>query len=130
MMGYLSISSKRDSDANVLESRVTISDADIDRITKAYAGIYFPNGIEDAPGMSRQPTGQEVFDAVANGLLDGILANTVNAEKAEAIAKAHHDIAPISVNNPAQDTRRRAFGAAHDANRDGQKHMTVADEAV
>ncbi len=150
-MGYFEISSKRDSDAAPLESRVTIADKDIDRISVAYAQLYFPNGVlvsEAVPGtpevpavpptdaipevpptydeegnmidpgspevpatpgtpgvpavpaqpaVYRPPTGQEVFDAVANGLLSGILANTINQEKATAAKDAQDAVPPIPV---------------------------------
>ena len=105
-MGYFEISSKRDSDAEPLESRVTIADKDIDRITVAYAQLYFPNGVQEGgdptadppiPPDVRPPTGQEVFDAVANGLLSGILANTINQEKANAAKTAQEEVPPINV---------------------------------
>ena len=150
-MGYFEISSKRDTDPDALSSRVLIADKDIDRITVAYAHLYFPNGVlvseavpgtpevpavppTDAipevpptydeegnmidpgspevpatPGMPgvpavpakpavyRPPTGQEVFDAVASGLLSGILANTINQEKATAAKDAQDAVPPIPV---------------------------------
>lgn len=138
-MGYFEISSKRDSDPTALSSRVLIADKDIDRITVAYAHLYFPNGVlvsEAVPGVPevpaipatdevldeegnvitpanpgspgvpaapaqpavyRPPTGQEVFDAVANGLLQGILANTINQEKATAAKDAQDHVPPIPV---------------------------------
>lgn len=149
-MGYFAIESKRDIDADPLESRVLIADADIDRVTIAYAQLYFPNGVlvpgtpgvpgspgqdaipyqpavpptldadgnvidpgqpevlaQDAipavdevpavPDSYRPPTGQEVFDAIANGLLQGILANTINQEKATAAKEAQDAIPPIPV---------------------------------
>lgn len=138
-MGYFAISSKRDTDAEPLESRVLIADADIDRITIAYAQLYFPNGVleqefvpgtpevpavpptdavldeegnvvtpanpgspaipavPEIPEVRRPPTGQEVFDAVANGLLQGILANTINVEKTNAAQKAQDEVPPIPV---------------------------------
>lgn len=105
-MGFFAISSKRDSDAVALESRVLIADKDIDRITIAYAQLYFPNGVQEGgdptadppiPPDVRPPTGQEVFDAVANGLLQGILANTINQEKATAAKDAQDQIPPIPV---------------------------------
>jgi len=138
-MGYFSIASKRDSDAAPLESRVLIADADIDRITVAYAQLYFPNGVVEqeyvpgvpevpaippvdavldeegnvitpavpgvpgvpavpaVPEVRRPPTGQEVFDAVANGLLQGILANTINQEKSTAAKDAQDKVPPIPV---------------------------------
>jgi len=173
-MGYFAIASKRDSDPAPLESRVTIADKDIDRISVAYAQLYFPNGVlvpgtpevpeipavpavpyqpaipaqdaipyqpavpptyddlgneidpgqpevlaqdavpetpevlaqDEIPGVPgipavpdsvRPPTGQEVFDAVANGLLQGILANTINQEKATAAKDAQDNVPPIPV---------------------------------
>ena len=138
-MGYFEISSKRDADAAPLSSRVLIADADINRITVAYAQLYFPNGVlvseavpgtpevpaitatdevldeegnvitpaspgspgipavPDQPEVRRPPTGQEVFDAVANGLLSGILANTINQEKANAAKTAQEEVPPINV---------------------------------
>lgn len=149
-MGFFSIASKRDTDAAPLESRVSLADADIDRITVAYAKIYFPNGVlvpgtpgvagqpgqdaiphqpavpptydadgnmtdpgqpevqaQDAvpavaevpgvPDSYRPPTGQEVFDAVANGLLEGLLANTINVERVEAAKVAQDSVPPIVV---------------------------------
>lgn len=139
-MGYFGIGSKRDIDAAPLESRATISDADIDRITVAYAKLYFPDGIvvqeyvpavpevpavpptdevldeegnvvtlanpgfpgvpavPEVPEVRRPPTGQEVFDAVANGLLNGILANVISVEKTEAAKAAQDNVPPIVVN--------------------------------
>jgi len=125
-MGYFEISSKRDIDAEPLASRVLIADADINRITVGYAQLYFPNGVlvpgtpavpevpavmdEDGnvvtpavpeipavPDSYRPPTGQEVFEAVANGLLQGVLANTINVEKANAAKQAQDDVPPIVV---------------------------------
>ena len=131
-MGYFEISSKRDTDPAALSSRVLIADKDIDRISVAYAQLYFPNGVlvpgtPGVPGVPatdevldeegnvitpanpgspevpavpdsyRPPTGQEVFDAVANGLLSGILANTINQEKANAAKTAQEEVPPIPV---------------------------------
>lgn len=155
-MGTFSLSSKRDIDADALTATVQIADADIDRITIAYAQLYFPNGVpvpevpeipgtpeipevpaRDAvpavpptfdadgnmtdpgspeipavayqpgvpavpgvpgiPASVRPPTGQEVFDALAKGLLDGILANTINVEKANAAKQAQENVPPIVV---------------------------------
>jgi len=131
-MGYFEISSKRDTDPAALSSRVLIADKDIDRISVAYAQLYFPNGVlvpgtPGVPGVPatdevldeegnvitpanpgspevpavpdsyRPPTGQEVFDAVANGLLSGILANTINQEKATAAKDAQDAVPPIPV---------------------------------
>ena len=105
-MGYFEISSKRGIDKDPLSSRVLIADSDIDRITIAYAQLYFPNGVQEGgdptadppiPPDVRPPTGQEVFDAVANGLLQGILANTINVEKTNAAKQAQDDIPPIPV---------------------------------
>lgn len=125
-MGYFAIASKRDSDPAPLESRVLIADADIDRISVAYAQLYFPNGIPvpevpgtpevpatydeegneltpavpavpGTPASVRPPTGQEVFDAVANGLLQGILANTISVEKSNAAKEAQDHVPPIPV---------------------------------
>ena len=150
-MGYFEIASKRDTDPDALSSRVLIADKDIDRISVAYAQLYFPNGVlvsEAVPGVPevpavpptdaipevpptydedgnmidpgspevpatpgspgvpavpaqpevrRPPTGQEVFDAVANGLLQGILANTINQEKATAAKDAQDAVPPIPV---------------------------------
>jgi len=125
-MGYFAIASKRDVDPAPLESRVLIADADIDRITVAYAQLYFPNGVPvpevpgtpevpatydeegneltpaapavpGTPASVRPPTGQEVFDAVANGLLQGILANTISVEKSNAAKEAQDHVPPIPV---------------------------------
>lgn len=161
-MGYFEISSKRDEDADPLSSRVLIADTDINRISAAYAQIYFPNGVyipgspgfpgipaspeipevqaqdaipavpptyddagnmidpgspevpavpyqpyvpavEEVPGIPgvpssfRPPTGQEVFDAVAQGLLKKILADTIDQEKANAAKQAEDNIPPIPV---------------------------------
>lgn len=131
-MGYFAIASKRDSDPAPLESRVLIADADIDRISVAYAQLYFPNGVPvpevpgtpevpeipatydeegneltpavpavpavpGTPASVRPPTGQEVFDAVANGLLQGILANTISVEKSNAAKEAQDHVPPIPV---------------------------------
>lgn len=136
-MGYFEISSKRDQDAVPLSSRVTLADGDIDRITIAYASLYFPNGVvvPEVPGVPgipeipatfdadgneltplipavpevpgtpasvRPPTGQEVFDAVANGLLQGILANTISVEKTNAAKEAQDSVPPIVVEPGAQ----------------------------
>lgn len=95
-MGQFAISSRRDIDPEGLVSGVTIADADIDRITVAYAKLYFPNGVQDGEDV-RPPTGQEVFDAVAKGLLDGILANVMNVERAEAAKTAQENVPPIVV---------------------------------
>lgn len=95
-MGAFTISSKRDADAEALTSTVALADADINRITVAYAGIYFPNGVTEGDAI-RPPTGQEVFDAVANGLLQGIIANTINQEKAVAAKDAQDAVTPINV---------------------------------
>ena len=155
-MGTFSLSSKRDIDPDALTATVQIADADIDRITIAYAQLYFPNGVtvpevpeipgtpeipevpaQDAipavpptfdedgnmidpgspeipavayqpgvpavpgvpgiPASVRPPTGQEVFDALAKGLLEGILANTINVEKSNAAKQAQDNVPPIVV---------------------------------
>ena len=144
-MGQFTIKSKRNVDSKALEASVTISDDDINRITLAYAKIYFPNGVEvpgtpeipgtpaiaevlpteevldeegnvlvpanpgspaipavpavpAVPSTYREPTGQEIFDAIANGLLNGILNNTVAQERSEAAKSAQESVAPIILN--------------------------------
>lgn len=137
-MGQFSIRSKRDQDSEALVAQVTISDEDINRITIAYGGLYFPNGVEvpgtpEVPGVPevpavpatydeegnllteeipaipavpgvpagpttyRAPTGQEIFNALANGLLQGILNNTVSYEKTEASRTAQNSVTPIEI---------------------------------
>lgn len=127
-MGQFTIRSKRDQDTEALEAQVTISDDDINRVTIAYGGIYFPNGVEvpgtpevpavpatydeqgneltpevpavpAVPTSYRLPTGAEIFNALANGLLQGILNNTVSYEKEQAVKLAASNVAPIEVSN-------------------------------
>lgn len=106
-MGYFEMSSKRDKDTAPLSARAQIADADIDRITAAYAEIYFPNGVEISPGDPttdppippdvRPPTGQEVFDAVTTGVIQSLVANTLGTEKSDAARVAQDAIPPIPV---------------------------------
>lgn len=106
-MGYFEMASKRNADANPLSARVTIADADIDRITAAYAEIYFPNGVEVSPGDPtadppippdvRPPTGQEVFNAVTTGVIQSLVANTLGVEKSDAARVAQDAVPPIPV---------------------------------
>ena len=125
-MGQFTIKSKRDIDDAALESSVAIADNDINRITVAYAKLYFPNGVEvpgtpevpavpatydeegnvltqevpavpATPSTYRAPTGTEVFNAIATGLLQGILNNTVSQEKVEAAKSAQETVTPIVI---------------------------------
>lgn len=48
-------------------------------------------------GIRPSATLQEHVDAVANGLLQGILANTINQEKANAAKHAQDDVPPIPI---------------------------------
>lgn len=149
-MGQFTLKSKRTVDSKALEATVNISDEDINRITVAYAKLYFPNGVlvpgtpgvpevpevpeipevpateavldeegnvlvpanpgspavpavpgvpgvEAIPDSYREPTGQEVFDAIAGGLLQGIINNTVSQERTEAARTAQDSVASISV---------------------------------
>lgn len=77
-----------------------ISADDVNRVVRAYGKLYFPNGVTEDEGESatiREPTGSEVFEALAKGLLEGILANVVSVEKAEAKQAAEEAVAPIVV---------------------------------
>ena len=106
-MGYFEISSKRDQDSEPLVSRVSISDADIDRIAAAQAQIHFAGGVmvdggdrlAEPPVLPtvRPPTGQEVFDAFANDVLQDLLTSTVNIERTNAAKKAQEEISPIEL---------------------------------
>ena len=71
-MGYFAIASKRDSDPAPLESRVLIADADIDRISVAYAQLYFPNGVPvpEVPGTPEVPA---TYDEEGNELTPAVI---------------------------------------------------------
>lgn len=71
-----------------------IPDADAARIVQAYSGIYGPI-VEN--GTPRPRTPQEVVDAIAEGFLAGVLANTVEWEAAQAAKAAAESIQPIQV---------------------------------
>ena len=105
-MGDFYVGFDRDDGVSGLRKAVLIADKDIDRITVAYAHFYFPDGVQEGgdptagppiPPVVRPPTGAEVFNAVADGLLQGILANTLGQEKNFAAKEAADAVPPIPV---------------------------------
>lgn len=68
-------------------------------ITPASPGVPGVPGVPEIPAVFRAPTGEEVFDAIANGLLNGILNNTVSFEKEQAFNVATANVAPITISN-------------------------------
>ena len=106
-MGTLTLTVKRD-DAEAIAYAVTLADNDIARLSVAYAAAYFPNGIEETPAVlnpdgsvltpvvMRAPTSTEVVTAIASGLANGMLANTLSYERQKAATDAAAGIAPIT----------------------------------
>lgn len=106
MSGSFYIGFDRDDGLPGLRKDAQIATADIDRIAIAYGKLYFPNGVEEGgdptadppiPPDVRPPTGAEVFDAMARGLLSGILDNTIRTEKSEAAQAAAGNVPDIPV---------------------------------
>jgi hypothetical protein len=108
MPGSFYIGFERDDGLPGLRKDAALDTANIDRIAIAYGKLYFPNGVEETPAspgdptadppiaptaaVMRAPTGLEIFDAMARGLLQGILDNTLRVEKDEA---AHAEAAKV-----------------------------------
>lgn len=82
-MGYIEVSRKRDSDPNVLSIRSNVSDANIERIYRAYSAIHFSNGV--GPDR-RPPTQAEVFKAAADSFVQIMISNTIAWEKSQQAA--------------------------------------------
>jgi hypothetical protein len=74
-----------------------VLDADGNVVTPANPGSPGVPAVPEVPEVRRPPTGQEVFEAMANGLLQGVLANVINVEKAEAAKAAQDGVPPIVV---------------------------------
>lgn len=70
-----------------------VMDEDGNIVTPASAGSPGFPAVPEVPEVRRPPTGQEVFEAMATGLLRGILDNTIRVEKTEA-GKAAADSVP------------------------------------
>lgn len=100
-MGSLTLSVKK-TDADAIDYAVTIADADIDRLAQAYGASYFPAGVEVSPAdgetaaVIRLPTSIEIVTAIANGLVDGMLANVISFERQRAVEAAQASVAPIN----------------------------------
>lgn len=74
-----------------------VLDAEGNVVTPATPGVPGVPAVPEMPEVRRPPTGQEVFEAMATGLLNGILSNTVNVEKTEAAQNAQSNVPDIPV---------------------------------
>jgi len=63
-----------------------LADADGARILTSYGKIYGP--VDDGNGGLRPMTPTEIVDRLAQGLITGIVANTIRQEQADAAAAA------------------------------------------
>ena len=102
-MGYFEISSKRDVDPDALTSRVLIADKDIDRISVAYAQLYFPNGVPvpEVPGTPEIPEvqAQDAIPAVPPTYDD--LGNMIDPGSPEVPAVPYQPYVPAVPGTPA-----------------------------
>ena len=134
-MGTLTLNVTKSSDTTGgISFAVNIADADIGRLSQAYAASYFPQGVlvtaaipavpaipaqpavmsvdgktvvtpavaavpgvDAVPAVYRAPTAAEVVTAIANGLAQGMLANTVSYERQKAASDAAAGVTPIAV---------------------------------
>ena len=98
-MGTLTLNVTKSTDTTGgISYTVDIADADLDRLSVAYAASYFPQGVTDTPGGTpRAPTSTEVVHAISDGLAKGMLANTHSFELQQATAKATASVTPIQV---------------------------------
>ena len=74
-----------------------VMDGDGNVITPANPGSPGVPAVPEVPEVRRPPTGQEVFEAMATGLLRGILDNTLRVEKTEAGKAAADNVPDIPV---------------------------------
>jgi hypothetical protein len=87
----------RDGAAEPLRYSVELSDADVDRVSVAYAAIMFPNGVVNEDGAPRAPTGAEVLAAAAQGIVKQMMDTAFQWHRKKAIRDAEAGVAPISV---------------------------------
>ena len=70
-----------------------LSDTDGARIIMAYGKLYGP--VDDGNGGLRPMTPAEIVDKLAQGLIDGVVGNTIRLEQAEAAQTAQQNVPPI-----------------------------------
>ena len=113
-MGYILLSSQKDTEAAPLENKQIIPDADIDRVAYWGAKTFLPNGVlvpgSDAvldadgnvvtpavPDSYRQPTGAEVFKAITDAVYANIKRDTEALFLREAETAARESVTPIDL---------------------------------
>jgi hypothetical protein len=95
MASTLYIGFDRDDGLPNRRKEAELATADLDRVSVAYAHIYFPEGVTEEDGTIRMPTGEEVFEKLVAGLLNGMLANTLSVEREMAAKAAKEQVADI-----------------------------------
>jgi len=93
-MSQVSISVSGPTAGNVTVS-YDMSDADGARILVAYGKIYGP--VDDGNGGLRPMTPTEIIDKLAQGLIDGVIANTIRQEQADAATAASAAVPGIPI---------------------------------
>jgi hypothetical protein len=105
-MGWIALSSQKDTDPSPFANKQALSDVDLDRVAYWGAKTYFPNGVlvpgdpNAVPPVAdsiRLPTGAEVFTAITDDVYADIKRKTEALFLAEAEAKARESVAPISL---------------------------------
>lgn len=96
-MAYITLAGKRDADPALTENKMLLSDADYDRVAYWGAKTYFPQGVVDADGSVRQPTGEEVFKAITDSVYAGIKRDVEMLFLREAEEVARANVPPIDL---------------------------------
>jgi adenosine/AMP kinase len=77
-----------------VETAFEIADADAARILQAYTAIYTTT---DEDGQPVVPTPEQCVHMIAQGVVDGLAANTVQYDKVQASANASANVPPIDI---------------------------------
>jgi hypothetical protein len=102
-MATMTLSILRDGAVEPLSFSVLLADADVDRISVAYAAMLFPNGVvetpatETDPAVVRPPTGGEVLSGVAMRMVQQLGETASSWHKKQAIRAAEASATPITI---------------------------------
>lgn len=102
-MAVMTLEVARDGVAEPLRFSVQLPDEDVDRISAAYAGILFPNGVlvspqdGNKPAVYRAPTGYEVLGGAAMAMVNRMSETAFTWHKKKAIRDAESAVAPLHI---------------------------------
>lgn len=93
-MGTIILSSQKTTDPTPFQYKVSISDADLDRLIMAWGPVFYPTGLDE---NGQTVGGAQVFQRLTERVVDDVKKQTEGLLQSQAATAASAAVPPISV---------------------------------